>query len=83
MRKFLIIVLLFFVVGCTDAFKANLSSYGKKQHIRMYSGGNLIAYWYSTGRVQTINNSCGWQFMDSKTGESVKISGDVRIEAVE
>jgi hypothetical protein len=80
MKKVLLVVALLFAVGCTDSFYAGIKSIGKPHNIRMYSGGELVAEWTSTGKVATIEQSDGWQFMDSKTRQLVRVGGDVIIE---
>ena len=84
MIRFLILaVALSMFVSCTDAAKASLSSYGQEHRIRMYNGGALVAEWYSTGKVTSMESSDGWQFMDKATRKLVRVGGDVIIEVVE
>ena len=72
-----------FAVGCTDSFIAGVKSIGNPHRVRMYNGGILVAEWTSTGKVASIENGDGWQFMDSKTKELVRVGGDVIIEVIE
>jgi hypothetical protein len=85
MRKKIIVVaaLVTGLIGCTDAFKADIGGYGKTHHVRMYNGGQLVAEWYSTGKVSTMSESDGWQFMDKKTRKLVRVGGDVIIEVID
>lgn len=84
MRKVILLVAaLSTLLSCTDAQKANYNSYGKNHKIRMYNGGILVAEWISTGKVASMDNSDGWQFMDSKTKQLVRVGGDVIIEVIE
>lgn len=71
------------VFGCTDSFKADLGGYGKEHRIRMYNGGQLVAEWRSTGKVASMSESDGWQFMDKNTRKLVRVGGDVIIEVVD
>jgi hypothetical protein len=69
--------------GCTDAARANLGAYGNEHRVRMYNGGVLVAEWTSTGKVTSLENSDGWQFMDKETGKLVRVGGDVIIEVID
>jgi hypothetical protein len=81
MKKLLTLVMVaFLVTSCTDATRANLGSFGQKHRITMYNGGKLVREWISTGKVTSISNSDGWQFMDLKTRKLVRVGGDVIIE---
>lgn len=83
MKKILLfIVVTLLLQSCTDAFQASMGAYGKNHKIRMYNGGILVAEWISTGKVETMTNSDGWQFMDSKTKQLVRVGGDVIIEVI-
>jgi hypothetical protein len=76
MKKVFFVALCLLVAGCTDTTIANLSSYGSQGHIQCYSGGKLIYEGDSTGKLQTVSNSDGWEFKDSKTGKFIRVSGD-------
>jgi hypothetical protein len=81
MRKLFIILLIgMLIVSCTDATLASFGAYGESHHIRMFNGGILVAEWYSTGKVATMDSSDGWEFMDKATGRLVRVGGDVIIE---
>lgn len=79
MRKTGIIVsLLALVLGgsaCTDSTMANLSSYGDAAKIICYSGGLVVYEGESTGKVEATTQSDGWQFMEKKSREFVRVSG--------
>lgn len=68
--------------GCTDATIASLKAYGDEHRIRMYNGGVLVAEWTSTGKVKSMTDSDGWQFMDKETRQLVRVGGDVIIEVI-
>lgn len=76
----LIFVMLFAFLGCTAAGRANLQSYGETHIIKMYNGGILVEQWESVGKVASMEDSDGWQFMDAKTRKLVRVGGDVIIE---
>ena len=76
----LVVVTGWWSMGCTDATMASIGAYGSEHHIRMFNGGKLVAEWYSTGKVTSIDGSDGWQFMDKKTRKLVRVGGDVIIE---
>jgi hypothetical protein len=80
--KLIICVLLsmMFLSACSDATIANLTTYGSQGHVRCYSGGQLIYDGISTGKIKSESNSDGWQFVDSKTGMFVRVSGDCIVE---
>lgn len=80
--KLALILLTILSVGCADATRANFSSIGKEHKITMYNGGQLVRSWTSTGKVLTITDSDGWQFMDKETGKLVRVGGDVIIEVI-
>jgi hypothetical protein len=83
MKRLLVVcVTAVMLFSCTDATVANLGSYGRRHKITMYNGGKLVREWMSTGKVTSISNSDGWQFMDSKTNKLVRVGGDVIIEVV-
>lgn len=75
-----IILLIIIIVSCTDATISNVTSLGSEAHIRCYSGGRLIFEGDSTGKLQTVSNSDGWQFKNKQTGKFIRISGDCVIE---
>ena len=77
------LITLFGSVGCTDATRANIKAIGQEHRIRMFSGGELVAEWTSTGKVTSLRESDGWQFMDKETGRLVRVGGDVIIEVLD
>lgn len=82
MKVIAIIFLTLITISCTDADMASLRSYGSKFKIKMYNGGVLVSEWTSTGKVESIKNSDGWQFKDRETGKLVRVGGDVIIEEI-
>lgn len=73
--KYLIIILVF-LVGCSDTDLAGFSAIGNPGKIVCYSAGFKIFEGSSTGKIQTVLHSDGWQFKDALTGKLVRISGD-------
>jgi hypothetical protein len=72
----LVVAVVVFSVGCTDARRASFAAYSEPHHIDLYSGGRVVASWDSTGRVEcTEGGIC--QFKDSKTGKFTRTTGDV------
>jgi hypothetical protein len=68
------------VAGCTDAQQSQLGSLGSKFTVTLYSNGESVKTWTSTGKVMTESESDGWYFTDEKTGKLVRVSGSVVIE---
>jgi hypothetical protein len=73
-------VVFMLLIGCTDAEKARYSALGNPGHIKCYSGGEVFYEGDSTGVIQTVSESDGWQFKDAKTGKFVRVSGACLIE---
>jgi|APSaa5957512535_1039671.scaffolds.fasta_scaffold33546_2 hypothetical protein len=67
------------VIGCTDATRSKLASYGDEHTIRVLSGGKVIQTYVSTGKVNSIDGSDGWEFRDKATDKFIRVSGDVII----
>jgi hypothetical protein len=63
------------ILACTDTDRASIVAFGSPGHIQCYSGGALIYEGDSTGRIQTVTNSDGWEFQEAKTGKFVRVSG--------
>jgi len=66
--------------GCTDASLAGIAAYGDEARVTCFSGGEVIADEYSTGRVLNAANSDGYEFKSSSTGRLVQFSGDCIID---
>lgn len=64
------------LVGCTDTDRASISAYGDAASITCYSGGTVVYTGKSSGRVQSTQQSDGWEFKDSVTGKFMRVSGD-------
>ncbi len=81
--KIYLALLLVLIAGCTDAERAGLAAYGNKFRITLYSGGQPVRTWISTGRVESESQSDGWCFMDSETRKFVRVSGDSVVEQID
>lgn len=66
-------------MSCTDAGRAKIGGYGDKFKIEMYSGGQKVREWTSSGKVLSEEHSDGYYFNDTVTGKLTEISGDVVI----
>ena len=70
------ITLFMLLIACSDTEIASFTALGDPGHITCYSGGQVIYDGDSTGKIQTVENSDGWEFMDAKTQRLVRVSGD-------
>ncbi len=69
------VLVLLALVGCTDTDKAGWSALGEPGDIECFSGGKSIFKGRSTGKIQTVDNSDGWEFKDEATGKFIRVSG--------
>lgn len=86
MKRFLAliaVVALLAVAGCTDAERASWSAYGNTFRVTLYSGGQPVRTWISSGKVLSETSSDGWLFMDSETKRLVRVSGDSVVEQID
>lgn len=83
MKRILVACCLLICVGCTDAFQAQMSAYGLNHHIELWSGGQKVKEWTSTGKVLSEQNSDGYYFCDKETGKLVRVTGDLVITPIE
>lgn len=63
------------LVACTDTDRASLFAYGETGQITCYSGGVAVYSGKSTGRIQTVKNSDGWEFQEEGTDDFIRVSG--------
>lgn len=70
------------LVGCTDATSARIGSLGNRHKITMYSGGEKVGEWTSTGRPRSVGEEDGWQFVDASTQRLMLVTGDCVIECL-
>lgn len=70
-----LLILTIFMLGCTDTDRAGLSALGNPGEIKCYSGTLLIFEGKSTGVIQTVENSDGWEFKDAVSGKLIRVTG--------
>lgn len=80
MKRILWAVVLMCAIGCTDAEKSRIGSLGSKFKVTLYSNGDAVRTWQSTGKVMTETDSDGWYFTDASTNKLVRVSGSVVVE---
>ena len=66
--------------GCTSASRSQFSAYGSDFKVTLYSGGQAVKTYTSSGKVLTETQSDGWYFTDKDTGKLVRVSGTVTVE---
>ncbi len=76
MKKLLAMCFVLFASACTDTAIVSFQAFGNPAIVKCYSGGIVIFDSRSTGRVETVHNSDGWEFKDSETGAFTRVSGD-------
>ena len=67
------------LTSCTDAFRSKLGGYGDEFKVEMYSGGQKVREWTSSGKVLSEQGSDGYYFNDKDSGKLIEVSGDVVI----
>jgi len=65
--------------SCTDANIAKIGGYGGEHKVELYSGGNKVREWTSSGKVESEEASDGYFFSDKETGKLIEVSGNVVI----
>lgn len=75
MKRFIFILGVIFVTGCSDADRAKVASIGSEGHIECWSAGVKFYDGYSTGVIHTEEQTDGWYFEEKGTGQFVRISG--------
>lgn len=74
-RIAMMVALALTLAACTDTDRASIGAYGSSGHITCYSGNITTFDGDSTGRIQTVDRSDGWEFKDAKTNRFKRISG--------
>ena len=86
MKKFILFTLSISLIlgsfGCTDATMSQYGGLGDNHKIELYSGGELVRTWTSTGKVMSSSSSDGYYFRDSQCNCNVEVSGDVVITRI-
>ncbi len=79
--KTLLLTATILAAGCTDAAWNRQWSYNTPHKITLYSGGQKVGEWTSTGKPMSIAESDGWMFTDQTTGRLVIVTGTVVLES--
>lgn len=82
-KKSLVLLMLVALGGCTDASRSQFFSYGSPHSVELWSGGQKVREWKSTGKVLSEENSDGYYFCDAETGKLVRVTGDLVITPIE
>jgi hypothetical protein len=82
MKQFTLLMMLF-AFGCSDAATSSWSALGCKHKVELYSGGQKVREWTSTGKVNNESESDGYYFCDVETKKLVRVSGTLVITQVE
>ena len=70
------------LTGCTDASRAKIGGYGDEHRVELYSGGEKVREWVSSGKVKSEDSSDGYYFNDKATGMLIEVCGDVVITRI-
>jgi hypothetical protein len=70
---------IFACLGCSNAGYSRLTASGQDHTIELYSGGEKIRTWTSSGKVYCEEQSDGYYFQDSETKQLVRVSGTLII----
>jgi len=82
MKYFFALLFIAGMAGCTAGDMEKLQSLGSEHKVELYSGGQLVRSWTSTGKVLN-GRSDGYYFEDAETGCLIEISGNVVITRIE
>ena len=77
--KLIVIVIASTLFSCTDANRSKLFGYGNQFKVEMYSGGQKVREWTSSGKVLSEEGSDGYYFKDKDSGKLIEVAGDVVI----
>jgi uncharacterized protein YceK len=77
MKNILVLIIAVVTLSGCSASLSRMSMGNSK--VEMYSGGQLVKTWTSSGRVLSEEGSDGWYFTDSTTNKVVIVSGDIVI----
>jgi hypothetical protein len=73
MKKLIAVMLC--LAACRDAEIAQFKALGADGHIVCYSADKVIFDGWSSGKISTVSQSDGWEFMDRDTKRLVRVSG--------
>lgn len=74
-----VIIVSFWKFIFTDAGWSKMTSLGNEHSVQLYSGGELVREWVSTGKPFSEENSDGYSFKDKISGNLTEVSGNVVI----
>lgn len=80
--RWMLLVSLVALCGCTDAAISKFQSIGAPHKVELYSGGQKVREWVSTGKVLNEDNSDGFYFCDKDTNVVVRVTGDLVITPI-
>jgi hypothetical protein len=80
MKRISLVLLAIACCGCTDADVSQATAFGTPCKVTVWSGGEAVKEYRSTGRVHSEQDTDGWYFRDAQTGKLVRVSGTVTIE---
>lgn len=75
-RLIIFFILLFLTMACTDAQRGKIGALGDNGKVECWSGGKQIYSGLSTGKISSESNSDGYNFVDSRTGKFMEVSGN-------
>jgi hypothetical protein len=80
MTKYIIAsIIALLICSCTDASRARITGYGDEYKVEMYSGGQMVRSWTSSGKVHSEEGSDGYFFNDKASGKLIEVTGDIVI----
>lgn len=72
----------FSLSSCSDAQMAAFNGLGHKRKVRLFSGGQCVGEWVTSGKIENEHGSNGYFFNNDATGKLVEIDGTVIIETM-
>jgi hypothetical protein len=82
MMKYVFLCGVLCLCGCTDSKWKSYTSLGSSMRVTLYSGGEAVKTWVSTGKVTSGEHGTRFAFVDSKTKAYVRVTGDVCVEEI-
>lgn len=71
------------LASCTDAKRDKVWGYGKKYTVEVFSGGQLVRTYTSSGKVSSESGTDGYYFNNAVTGKLTEVSGTIVITQVD
>lgn len=82
MKNVLFLAAAFTVAGCTDASKAHFSQLGDPALVQCFSGGKIIYYGTSTGKIESNQSEDGLYFLEKESGKFVRLYADCIVKSL-